>query len=58
MTGKITAEMFEQATGFAPEDGDLERCNCPMAGMLGHFQCGWNTGRNLPNFMDRRPLTT
>lgn len=47
----ITAEQFKAATGREPEQDDLERCNCPKAGQMGHWQCGWNEGRNLPQFM-------
>jgi hypothetical protein len=44
----ITAQDFEKATGRLPENNDLERANCPQAGELGHFHCGWNQERNLP----------
>lgn len=37
----ITAEKFEERTGYPPEDDDLERCNCEVAGTMGHFMCGW-----------------
>ena len=47
----ITAEQFEQATGHAPELDDLDRCNCPQAGLIGHRMCGWNSHTNLPIFM-------
>lgn len=47
----ITAEIFEKATGSAPIQDDLDRCNCPNAGKMGHWQCGWNTKANLPYFM-------
>lgn len=52
----ITREQFRKATGFAPEQDDLERCNCDKAGQLGHFHCGWNNARNLPNFWPKYPL--
>lgn len=51
----ITAEMFQAATGFAPQDDDLERCNCAKAGEIGHFMCGWNNKRNMPNFIPDMP---
>jgi hypothetical protein len=51
MTRKITAEMFEQATGQQPQNDDLERCNCEHAGEIGHWSCGWNEAANLPYFM-------
>ena len=50
-TQPITRERFVQATGFEPENDDLERCNCPKAGQAGHHHCGWNTTENLPCFM-------
>jgi hypothetical protein len=48
---EITREMFIAYTGFEPVDDDLERCNCKNAGDLGHFHCGWNKARELPQFM-------
>jgi len=51
MTRKITIEMFEQATGMLPIYDDIERCNCPNAGELGHWSCGWCESKNLPYFM-------
>ena len=45
---KITAEQFEKATGRKPQDDDLERVNCPNAGMPGHLQCGWNHIEDRP----------
>ena len=47
---EITEEMFIKATKKTPLDDDLERCNCPKAGELGHSSCGWNKERNLPQF--------
>jgi hypothetical protein len=47
----ITAEKFKEVTGHDPINDDLDRCNCPQAGDLGHEQCGWHEARNLPNFM-------
>jgi len=47
----ITAEQFEQATGYKPENDDLDRCNCDRAGQPGHSSCGWNKKENLPVFM-------
>ena len=46
----IDANTFKAATGVAPEQDDLERCNCQMAGTIGHLMCGWDQKRNLPNF--------
>jgi len=48
---KITRERFIEATGIEPEHDDLERCNCPCAGELGHVMCGWVDEENLPRFM-------
>jgi hypothetical protein len=48
---KITAEEFEKATGQKPENDDLARANCDIAGTLGHRDCGWDTSKNLPTFM-------
>jgi len=47
----ITAEDFERATGHAPEQDDLERCNCDKAGQLGHDFCGWSETYGKPNFL-------
>jgi hypothetical protein len=48
----ITAEYFTAATGSEPVQDDLERANCPCAGLqMGHSQCGWNIAANLPVFM-------
>lgn len=51
---EITREMFIAATGYEPVNDDLERCNCPDAGKIGHQSCGWNDVDNIPNFM---PIT-
>lgn len=48
---KITAEIFEKATGHPPVNDDLDRCNCDLEGEVGHDQCGWHEELNLPNFM-------
>lgn len=47
----ITAERFEAAVGCAPEQDDLERCNCPRKGQPGHLFCGWDNFRNMPCFI-------
>ena len=47
----ITREHFIKATGQAPENDDLQRCNCTVAGMAGHRFCGWDTDRDLPRFI-------
>lgn len=46
----ITRAKFRKATGFPPEQDDLERCNCDKAGKIGHFMCGWDDERDLPRF--------
>lgn len=48
---EITREKFVAATGREPELDDLERCNCPRAGNLGHWYCGWDEKWDLPQFM-------
>jgi hypothetical protein len=52
----ITAEQFKTATGYEPQDDDLERCNCPKAGELFHRMCGWDNKRNMPNFIPSIPV--
>ena len=47
----ITRDIFIAATGYEPEDDDLERCNCPVAGTVGHFACGWDAECGQPRFM-------
>lgn len=47
----ITPEKFIAATGFEPQHDDLDRCNCPYAGSMGHLSCGWNRYLNKPQFM-------
>lgn len=47
----ITAEQFKQATGHEPQDDDLERSNCPLAGRMAHSCCGWDNELNLPVFI-------
>jgi len=48
---KITVQEFEQYVGYAPENDDMERVNCPSAGEFGHLQCGWCGKHQLPKFM-------
>lgn len=36
----MNAEQFKEATGSEPINDDLERANCPLAGRLGHSDCG------------------
>lgn len=46
----ITAEHFEKRTGRRPENDDLDRSNCPDAGEIGHYCCGWNERADMPVF--------
>jgi len=48
---KITKEYFFEKTGKTPVDDDLERCNCPQAGEIGHRSCGWCKICEKPIFM-------
>lgn len=48
--GEITAEHFTARVGYPPEKDDLERCNCPKAGQIGHLACGWNEFYDMPVF--------
>lgn len=47
---RITAKKFKEATGRAPENDDLERCNCKGAGQISHLGCGWCDEHNSPRF--------
>lgn len=47
----ITAAKFKKAVGYAPKDDDLDRCNCPLAGQIGHIDCGWNHDMGKPVFI-------
>jgi len=47
----ITREQFTKAVGCEPEQDDLDRCNCPLAGQLTHSLCGWDDELNLPRFI-------
>lgn len=58
MRPDITAEMFKAAMGYEPENDDLQRCNCALAGELGHTQCGWNWDHNKPQFCFGPVLTS
>lgn len=49
----INANEFKEKVGRDPVDDDLDRCNCPSAGMVGHFGCGWCYDCDLPKFMCR-----
>ena len=54
----ITEARFIEAVGYPPENDDLQRSNCPKAGELGHFFCGWDAEANLPRFMTRPVILT
>ncbi len=49
--GEITAERFAAAVGREPENDDLDRCNCPDAGNIGHLGCGWCRQCEKPRFI-------
>lgn len=54
----ITAEWFKASVGTDPINDCLDRCNCNLAGALGHLYCGWDDARDMPKFiggMTRRP---
>jgi hypothetical protein len=46
----MNAKEFEQRFGFAPQQDDLERVNCPLT-EIGHQQCGICEKHNRPMFM-------
>ena len=46
----MNAEEFEEKVGRAPIHDDLERVNCPDAGELGHWYCGWCPEHDKPRF--------
>jgi hypothetical protein len=47
----ISVEKFIEAVGHPPEEDDLERCNCPKAGQVMHWQCGWCPEHDKPRFL-------
>lgn len=47
----MNAQEFEQKVGHAPHDDDLERVNCPVAGIGGHSMCGWCGEHDKPRFV-------
>ena len=47
----ITAAKFAASTGRLPDQDDLERCNCELAGGIMHSQCGWDASRDMPAFI-------
>lgn len=50
LTKEISEEYFIERVGRAPENDDLERCNCKEAGKIGHFYCGWCKKLQLTSF--------
>lgn len=47
----VTKEQFKAATGNDPILDDLERCNCPQVGQIGHYYCGWCEKCDKPRFL-------
>lgn len=47
----ITEDHYARRMRAIPLQDDLERSNCPLAGQLGHSQCGWDTEFDLPVFL-------
>lgn len=52
----MTAEEYEARCGHKPIQDDLERANCPDAGKVGHYFCGWCDECNKPRFFCQHPL--
>lgn len=48
---RITKKKFFEATGYLPEQDDLERSNCKKAGETVHLCCGWCEKHDKPRFM-------
>ncbi len=46
-----TAEEFEAMTERAPKHDDLDRLNCPDAGLVGHLLCGGCIIHSMPRHM-------
>lgn len=42
---------FEAALGRFPENWELDRVNCPQAGSIGHYSCGWCPFHIQPTLM-------
>ena len=47
----VSREKFIAATGHPPVNDDLKRCNCPDAGLAGHYFCGWCEECDKPRFI-------
>lgn len=39
---------FKEALGRFPSSWELDRTNCPQAGTIGHYACGWCTFHRQP----------
>lgn len=50
MSQPISAEHFARVMGRQPHLDDLERSNCPHAGEIGHWSCGWDWHLDRPVF--------
>jgi len=48
MSQSLSKENYKKATGLNSVNDDLERANCPRAGELGHYSCGWSHAWDLP----------
>jgi len=46
----MNAKEFKRILGREPEQDDLDRVNCQLAGQTGHSDCGWCKTCNHPNF--------
>ena len=47
----ITEIEFTEKAGFAPDQDDLRRANCQLAGETGHWHCGWCAEHDKPRFV-------
>ena len=47
---KHTVESFTETVGYVPENDDLTRANCEMAGAPGHYYCGM-CQHGIPKFL-------
>jgi hypothetical protein len=56
----VDADGYKRVTGYAPEQDDLARANCELAGEIGHAMCGMCPTCGQPralctNFRDHEP---
>jgi hypothetical protein len=47
----IDAKQYAARVGHPPIEDDLERANCPDAGQVGHYFCGWCERCDRPRFL-------